>query len=127
VDGWNVWKTDCTKALPLVEQAVSAPGGERILLGSSCSLLHSPADPAEETALPDHIKNRMAFAAQKCAELSAPGGASVRRYGLVRGCGLLEKNAAALNADAAPPESRVNLEFIPIPENLHGIYAPLML
>ncbi|MDR2661397.1 MAG: hypothetical protein LBC31_00205 [Treponema sp.] len=70
VDGRNIWKTDYAKTIPLIEQAVSAIGRERVLLGSRCSLLHSPVDLTEETALPDHIKNRMAFAVQKCTELS---------------------------------------------------------
>ncbi|MDR2574026.1 MAG: 5-methyltetrahydropteroyltriglutamate--homocysteine S-methyltransferase [Desulfovibrio sp.] len=70
VDGRNIWKSDYAKALSLVEQAVSEIGGERVLLGSSCSLLHCPVDAAEEKALPEHIRNRMAFAVQKCAELA---------------------------------------------------------
>jgi 5-methyltetrahydropteroyltriglutamate--homocysteine methyltransferase len=106
VDGRNIWKTGYAKALPLVEQAVSALGGERILLGSSCSLLHSPVDLAEETALPGHIKSRMAFAVQKCAELSAL--AELSAGATARGRGLLDDNAAALSAGAAHPESRVD-------------------
>ncbi|WP_022656268.1 5-methyltetrahydropteroyltriglutamate--homocysteine S-methyltransferase [uncultured Desulfovibrio sp.] len=70
VNGRNIWKTDYSRALPLLEQAVAALGAGRILLGSSCSLLHCPVDADEETALPEHIRSRLAFAAQKCAELA---------------------------------------------------------
>ena len=69
VDGRNVWKTDYSKAVSIIRRAVSSLGSDRVLLGSSCSLLHSPVDLAEETALPAYIKDRMAFAVQKCAEL----------------------------------------------------------
>ncbi|MDR1685486.1 MAG: 5-methyltetrahydropteroyltriglutamate--homocysteine S-methyltransferase [Desulfovibrio sp.] len=71
VDGRNIWKTEYSTALPLVERAVAALGKDRVLLGTSCSLLHCPVDVTEETALPEHIRKRMAFAVQKCAELAA--------------------------------------------------------
>lgn len=70
VDGRNVWKSDYGKAVSIIRKAVSALGSEQVLLGSSCSLLHTPVDLAEETALPDYIKGRMAFATQKCSELA---------------------------------------------------------
>jgi 5-methyltetrahydropteroyltriglutamate--homocysteine methyltransferase len=100
VDGRNIWKTNYAKTLPLIERAVSALGGERVLLGSSCSLLHTPVDLAEETALPDHIKSRMAFAVQKCAELSALRGIAAR------GGRITEENL--LEAAAPHPGSRVD-------------------
>ncbi|MDR1319418.1 MAG: 5-methyltetrahydropteroyltriglutamate--homocysteine S-methyltransferase [Treponema sp.] len=104
VDGRNIWKTDYAKTLPLIERAVSALGGERVLLGSSCSLLHSPVDLAEETALPEHIKGRMAFAVQKCAELSALRDIAARGG---RGS-VIEENAALLKAAAPHPGNRVD-------------------
>lgn len=57
--------------LALIRRAVGALGEKRILLSSSCSLLHCPVDLEEENALPRHIRERMAFAVQKCAELPA--------------------------------------------------------
>jgi 5-methyltetrahydropteroyltriglutamate--homocysteine methyltransferase len=99
VDGRNIWKTDFPKALSLIRRAVSALGRERVLLGSSCSLLHCPVDLAGETALPEHIRNRMAFAAQKCAEL--PALLEIFERG-----GLPDKSAAA-PAAAEHPDSRV--------------------
>ena len=41
-----------------------------MLLGSSCSLLHCPVDATDETALPPQVRDRLAFAVQKCTELS---------------------------------------------------------
>ena len=70
IDGHNIWKADYSKAVYYIERAVYALGKKRVLLGSSCSFLHCPVDLEEETALPGHIKSRMAFAVQKCAELN---------------------------------------------------------
>ncbi|MDR2055799.1 MAG: 5-methyltetrahydropteroyltriglutamate--homocysteine S-methyltransferase [Desulfovibrio sp.] len=102
VDGRNIWKTDCQKTVPLIKRAVSALGSDRVLLGSSCSLLHCPVDVTAETALPEHISNRMAFAVQKCAELSA------LREIVERGNhAALNENSAVLRAAAEHPDSRV--------------------
>ncbi|MBD8894701.1 5-methyltetrahydropteroyltriglutamate--homocysteine S-methyltransferase [Desulfovibrio desulfuricans] len=73
VNGRNIWKTDFARILPCIAQATAALGSERVLVGSSCSLLHSPVDLEAETALPEHIRHRMAFAVQKCAEVANLG------------------------------------------------------
>ncbi|MDR2152591.1 MAG: 5-methyltetrahydropteroyltriglutamate--homocysteine S-methyltransferase [Helicobacteraceae bacterium] len=70
VNGRNIWKTDYSKALKLIEKAVSKLGEDRVAIASSCSLAHCPVDLDEERALPKSIKDRMAFAAQKCAEIT---------------------------------------------------------
>ena len=57
VNGRNIWKSDYAQILPLVTRAVAALGTERVLRGSSCSLLHCPVDLEEETTLPEHIRN----------------------------------------------------------------------
>jgi 5-methyltetrahydropteroyltriglutamate--homocysteine methyltransferase len=42
VDGRNIWKTDLTEAVEVARQVVSKLGKSRILISSSCSLLHVP-------------------------------------------------------------------------------------
>jgi 5-methyltetrahydropteroyltriglutamate--homocysteine methyltransferase len=69
VNGRNIWKTNFDTALSTVKKAAEAIGKERIMIAPSCSLMHVPVDLDEETALPDEIKNWMAFAKQKCREL----------------------------------------------------------
>jgi len=69
VNGRNIWKTNFDKAVSMVRKASKAIGEERIMVAPSCSLLHVPVDLDKETALPDEIKNWMAFAKQKCREL----------------------------------------------------------
>jgi 5-methyltetrahydropteroyltriglutamate--homocysteine methyltransferase len=56
-------------------------------------------DVAEESALPEHIKNRMAFAVQKCAEL-----ADLRRIAENGDTKALAENAASLKNAAAHPD-----------------------
>lgn len=73
VNGRNIWKADFARILPCIAQAKAALGSERVLVGSSCSLLHSPVDLDAETTLPEHIRGRMAFAVQKCEEVANLG------------------------------------------------------
>jgi len=69
VDGRNVWRVDADRALSLIRAAAAAIGPERLLLAPSCSLLHCPVDLEAETGLAPEIRDQMAFALQKCAEL----------------------------------------------------------
>jgi len=69
VNGRNIWKTNFDKAVGMVRKASKAIGEKKVMVAPSCSLLHVPVDLDEETALPDEIKNWMAFAKQKCNEL----------------------------------------------------------
>jgi len=69
VDGRNVWRTEFSRALALIERGVEALGSERILVGPSCSLLHAPVDLAQETRLDDELKQWLAFSQQKIEEI----------------------------------------------------------
>jgi 5-methyltetrahydropteroyltriglutamate--homocysteine methyltransferase len=69
VNGRNIWRVDADAALTLIQKAVSALGADRVLIGSSCSLLHSPVDLDGETKLDAEIRPWLAFAKQKCDEL----------------------------------------------------------
>lgn len=75
VDGRNIWRTDLDRALELTSKALEKIGSERILIGSSCSLLHSPADLDLEKKLDPEIRSWLAFARQKCVELGIISGA----------------------------------------------------
>jgi len=69
INGRNIWKTDLVsvyqKILPFYRKL-----GERLWLAPSCSLLHSPVDLAQEEKLDDEFKSWLAFAKQKCQELT---------------------------------------------------------
>ncbi|WP_345229708.1 5-methyltetrahydropteroyltriglutamate--homocysteine S-methyltransferase [Olivibacter ginsenosidimutans] len=70
VDGRNVWKNDYENSLNILNKAVTALGADRVIIAPSCSLLHSPIDLDQETALDPEIKNWMAFAKQKLQEIA---------------------------------------------------------
>lgn len=72
VEGRNIWKNDFERSLSVL-QKIQAKLGSRIMIGSSCSLLHSPVDLAYETRLDPEIRNWLAFAVQKCAEVHILG------------------------------------------------------
>lgn len=72
VEGRNIWKNDYEKSLAKIEQAVSALGKDRVWVGTSSSLLHVPYDldsEKKEDTLPAEVKNWLAFAKQKLAEV----------------------------------------------------------
>ncbi len=70
IDGRNIWRADLDKALTLAEKAVKALGADRVWVGPSCSLLHSPIDLVVETKLDDELKSWLAFGTQKLAEIA---------------------------------------------------------
>ena len=73
VDGRNIWKTDFERALEVLVRVRQVVGEERLMIASSCSLLHSPVDLAEEISLDPELKSWMAFAVQKCEEICLLG------------------------------------------------------
>lgn len=70
VDGRNIWKNDFEASLKLIEQAVERLGADRVLIGPSCSLLHTPVDLADETDLDAELKQWLAYAQQKLEEIA---------------------------------------------------------
>lgn len=71
VDGRNIWRNDLNESLILLEKAAARIGKDRIWVGASSSLLHSPYDLDLETELDGELKGWLAFAQQKLLEISA--------------------------------------------------------
>jgi 5-methyltetrahydropteroyltriglutamate--homocysteine methyltransferase len=72
VDGRNIWKNDYINSMEFIGKTVNKIGKERILISTSCSLLHSPCDLDLETntsKLNSELKSWMAFAKQKIEEV----------------------------------------------------------
>lgn len=69
INGRNVWRADLAEWLirlqPLKQQL-----GRNLWLASSCSLLHSPIDVESETELDEDVRQWLAFAKQKCHEIT---------------------------------------------------------
>ncbi|CAN7313505.1 5-methyltetrahydropteroyltriglutamate--homocysteine S-methyltransferase [Aquipseudomonas alcaligenes] len=72
VNGRNVWRCDLDKALDVLRHAHERLG-ERLWVAPSCSLLHSPVDLGREDKLDGELKDWLAFAVQKCAEVAILG------------------------------------------------------
>ena len=101
IDGRNIWRADLEKALALVEKAVARLGGDRVMVGPSCSLLHTPIDLDNETKLDAELKSWMAFAKQKLAEIAALAWAVNRGRGDVADA--LATSRAAVESRARSP------------------------
>jgi len=72
VEGRNIWKNDYEKSLTKINQAVEKLGKDRVWVAPSSSLLHVPFDldnEHNEESLPAEVKNWLAFAKQKLAEV----------------------------------------------------------
>lgn len=72
VEGRNIWKNDFEKSLQTL-RTIQEKLGSRMMVGASCSLLHVPIDLELETKLDAELKSWMAFAVQKCGEVSILG------------------------------------------------------
>ncbi|MBN1839077.1 MAG: 5-methyltetrahydropteroyltriglutamate--homocysteine S-methyltransferase [Campylobacterales bacterium] len=69
IDGRNVWKNNTSKSYALLEKITSVINEERLILSTSCSLLHVPYSTQFEQKLPLHVKEKLSFALEKLAEL----------------------------------------------------------
>jgi 5-methyltetrahydropteroyltriglutamate--homocysteine methyltransferase len=71
VDGRNIWRTDLDAAHAQLRKAAKALGENRVLVATSCSLLHVPVDLSVERKIDDELRTWLAFATQKLAEVRA--------------------------------------------------------
>jgi 5-methyltetrahydropteroyltriglutamate--homocysteine methyltransferase len=71
VSGRDLWRTDMDDALGLLRALARRVG--RVVVGTSCSLLHVPYDLEPESHLDRDLRGRLAFARQKVAEVVALG------------------------------------------------------
>jgi len=71
VNGKNIWRNDYEKTLNKVEQLLIALNGEkeRLVIGTSCSLLHVPYSLENENRLKKEYRDYFAFAVEKLDEL----------------------------------------------------------
>ncbi|KAF8639707.1 hypothetical protein AX17_000969 [Amanita inopinata Kibby_2008] len=70
VSGRNIWKTDFDVAVKLGQKAIDALGQDRVIVGTSSSLLHTPVSLASETKLSSEQKDWFSFALEKASEVS---------------------------------------------------------
>ncbi|KAL3715557.1 hypothetical protein ACJRO7_007312 [Eucalyptus globulus] len=95
VDGRNIWANDLAGSLSTLHALESIVGKDKLVVSTSCSLLHVPVDLVNETKLDDEIKSWLAFAAQKVIEVNALAKALAG-----------QKDEALFSANAASQASR---------------------
>ncbi|XP_009346240.2 5-methyltetrahydropteroyltriglutamate--homocysteine methyltransferase [Pyrus x bretschneideri] len=71
VDGRNIWANDLASSVNILQALESIVGKDKIVVSTSCSLLHTAVDLENETNLDKDIKPWLAFAAQKVIEVNA--------------------------------------------------------
>ncbi|KAF8007059.1 hypothetical protein BT93_K1150 [Corymbia citriodora subsp. variegata] len=71
VDGRNIWANDLAGSLSTLHALESIVGKDKLVVSTSCSLLHTAVDLVNETKLDKEIKSWLAFAAQKVVEVNA--------------------------------------------------------
>jgi len=84
IDGRNVWRADLEAALDRIQPVTATRGVDKVMISSSCSLIHVPIDLELETALDAELKSWLAFARQKVDELTTLGAAIDRGRDAVR-------------------------------------------
>lgn len=69
VDGRNIWINDMEDSLQQLATIASEIPKERLVISTSCSLLHVPYSLGNEESLSDELKQTMSFAREKLSEL----------------------------------------------------------
>ncbi|MDY0195545.1 MAG: 5-methyltetrahydropteroyltriglutamate--homocysteine S-methyltransferase [Sulfurovaceae bacterium] len=70
INGRNIWKNDIEKTKELLEKISAIIPKERLIVSTSCSLLHVPYSLANENKLDSTIKDSLSFANEKLGELT---------------------------------------------------------
>ncbi|HEU5434286.1 MAG TPA: 5-methyltetrahydropteroyltriglutamate--homocysteine S-methyltransferase, partial [Thermomicrobiales bacterium] len=104
VDGRNVWANDLDASLALLDRLQAHVPAERLMVSTSCSLLHVPYDVALEDDLPAAVRPWLAFAEQKLGEVTTLTRAV--NEGAAAVAAALAANREARNAAAASPLRR---------------------
>ncbi|XP_010917850.1 5-methyltetrahydropteroyltriglutamate--homocysteine methyltransferase 1 [Elaeis guineensis] len=71
VDGRNIWANDLAASLNTLNDLEAVVGKDKLVVSTSCSLMHTAVDLVNETKLDAEIKSWLAFAAQKVVEVNA--------------------------------------------------------
>ncbi|MCI1775257.1 5-methyltetrahydropteroyltriglutamate--homocysteine S-methyltransferase [Paenibacillus lautus] len=69
IDGRGIWKASLREKLSHLEELTKYVAAERLIVQSSCSLLHVPVTVSKETKLQPELKDTLAFADEKLIEL----------------------------------------------------------
>ena len=107
IDGRNIWSADSEKIDSTVKVIREKVSSDRIVLSSSCSLLHCPVSLESELKLDPMVKQYMAFAREKVNELNTLKASY--ESGDKNGTGELKKLREAFVNDPARKNSRIRI------------------
>jgi len=68
INGRNIWRSNLLKWFESIKSILN--NNRKILISSSCSLLHAPIDLITEKNLDEKVKKWFSFSVQKCTEIS---------------------------------------------------------
>lgn len=105
IDGRNIWRSDLDAKLQLVEKLVAHVALDHLILQPSSSLLHVPVTVQGEDKLKLIVKNALAFADEKLAELTLIG-AAVSSGGEASAAALAASREALAAFRALPERAR---------------------
>ena len=71
IEGRNIWLADLEALEKIVTETTTKLGADRVLISTSCSLLHTPYTTEDEHLLDPRIKSWLSFSEQKLHELAA--------------------------------------------------------
>lgn len=115
VDGRNIWRTDLESALATLATLVGQAG--HVVVSTSCSTLHVPYSLAPETDLDEALRSRLAFGAEKVAEVVTLA------KGLAQGREAIASEIETSNAAAASRSTDPRLNNTDIRSRLDAIRA----
>ncbi|KAG2225356.1 hypothetical protein INT45_005600 [Circinella minor] len=106
VDGRNIWINNLEQSIQLAEKAVAALGKERVFVGPSCSLAHSPFSTEFETKIQQanpELFSWLSFSVQKTKEIVVIAKALNEGRDAVKA--ELAANAAAIESRRTSPQT----------------------
>lgn len=115
VDGRNIWRTDLAAALDTLDTVRRAAGN--VVVSTSCSTLHVPYSLEPETGIDDALRSRLAFGAEKVAEVVTLA------KGLAQGREAIASEIETSNAAAASRSTDPRLNNTDIRSRLDAIRA----
>ena len=80
VCGKNIWRADYAKKNALIEKLQNHVAADKLVIGTSCSLLHVPYTTTEETKLEADILNHFSYAEEKLVEIKEIAGGDAKAF-----------------------------------------------
>ncbi|GAM24787.1 hypothetical protein SAMD00019534_079620 [Acytostelium subglobosum LB1] len=107
IDGRNIWKSDYKAKVAIIKEVVAVLGNDRVLIGPSCSLLHSPHSLKREAGkVRTEVLDWLAFAVEKLDEIVFLTAATNAEFDLAKDANLLAKyeaNQASIQRRSVSP------------------------